>query len=1600
MKPRRMLRASLFSLVISTVLLSSLFAGSAQTDESADSGGTTEQAATGARQSTPANLPKEIDVRGPHGVPKGLRFKPNQVQLGSINALKTAIRSNLQIQYNALTATPRHMYSHGKYLTAPSRAEPETIARSFISRWRSIFRFTQSDIDGLRLKSRAKIPDMGTTVMLFEQTKNGLPVYQGQVLVNVNRAGQIMSVGGESFPQMTVSSVYTLTSMQAIIKAATALGITGFRPVSKGTKKVPSTFGDLPQQYAQGQRFTGGGKFSDEIVVTKVIFPLGAQGRPAYHFTLTTPQYKGIMWNHIVDAQTGAILRRSSLTAFQQGGGPNNSRRSTLRPDLQDMVEGFNPGGTAQGRVFDVMPTVLSGPGGFGRQPRGTPPNYAPEGTTTSPGRGFRRSWVRARNNSPYADPATPLFAEVYNTPFAQVLRGLPDALNPTPQSPFGWFYLPTGNNGAEVATDSPTRATTRAFGYTMHAEAKNRNEDTNSPLGNGDQPYSATVTPLAASVETQDGRNLTSVIESNYTEGNNVLSADDHANDNEGTHGIRGYSATRKFTASYFDFINSYEYGNVDASQGVFPPSTFPDVYPGTTTLFYYTNILHDYFYSIGFTEALWNFQQDNFGKGGLGHDAVSAQVQDGSGIDNANFNSPPDGTTPRMQMFLWTEGGTRRSDGDFDFDIVTHELYHGVSNRSVGKGTADCLGVTLVGESGGMGEGWGDFTACSMTDDDAWSEYETGAFDIGLRHLPLTNFRYSYGAINGSPRRRDQQPPGTGEQIFIPFEVHDVGEMWAATLWDMRELMIVKQNSEAIFFDGERRLGNGTPFYIGTRLVKSFDTQHPINYRASFHTATANAASPGSIVPTAHAVRPNELNNQILLDGHRNGPIATSVRVGARLADTITLRGMQIAPCHPSFVDMRDSMLLADTELTGGENRAIIWRAFASHGVGVLAASTSTGVDPGSQNAPVIVEDFSVPATVTACETSGPLAPPTFALSNPSNNTARVTITAPVAGAATYIISRGDSASGPFIKVAEIPSSQTTYDDAGLPGNRTYFYQVRSSRNADCIGTPNTGSVFVAGEVVTPAPLFSGVERVDDPHDGSRLILSWGAAVSLNQAANIVYDIHRVTHVDHGTGENEPTFTPTASNKIATVTGTSYVDVNLKLAQVYYYIVRARDTTNGKIDTDNTGNTRTRYNAPTIPQVKPNPPFALETFETPAADTRFTPPLTESTTNPDQGSPTFQRIEVADLGLPSVGKMYAPDFSPGHEANECDPDPEGLNCGGQSDFYTQIGPFNGQGNPALTDTSIMEFENFINAEGTFDGGNIEVKVGAPFAPGDATPFPNNGNVTQGDPFATYDLGDYIIEGHYNGKLDGGLPVCPPDPLPCRGSALQGRRAYTGVKGAHRVRAVLHNFAPGGLHNPQGLPVFIRFRMTSDVASAAGLDSGWIIDNLVINNLACRVNIANEETGATASASSSYANGGFPPDGAIDGDRKGADWGNGGGWNDNTRDIWPDWWQVDFNGSKTINEIRVYTVQNDFRNPVEPTLLTPANIYGIKDFDVQYWNGTAWVTVPAGSVTDNDKAMRVFVFPEVTTSKVRITVTEGRNHFSRILEVEAFGCQ
>jgi uncharacterized repeat protein (TIGR01451 family)/fimbrial isopeptide formation D2 family protein len=224
---------------------------------------------------------------------------------------------------------------------------------------------------------------------------------------------------------------------------------------------------------------------------------------------------------------------------------------------------------------------------------------------------------------------------------------------------------------------------------------------------------------------------------------------------------------------------------------------------------IFYMANWYHDQLYELGFDEASANFQQTNFSGMGTGNDRVLVDAQDNSGTNNANFATPPDGMSGRAQMFRFT-GPTLDRDGGIDAEILLHELTHGTSNRLVGN----ALGLNWD-PARGMGEGWSDFYALSLLNntnaDDPNGRFASGAYATykiaagyldnyvyGIRRFPYTTdnsvnpmtwadvddvTNNLSGGIAADP---------LGFNLNGGLEVHNAGEIWALTLWEVRSRVI----------------------------------------------------------------------------------------------------------------------------------------------------------------------------------------------------------------------------------------------------------------------------------------------------------------------------------------------------------------------------------------------------------------------------------------------------------------------------------------------------------------------------------------------------------------------------------------------------------------------------------------------------------------------------------------------------------------------------------------------------------------------------------------------------------------------------------------
>ncbi|OCF58674.1 extracellular elastinolytic metalloproteinase [Kwoniella mangroviensis CBS 10435] len=354
-------------------------------------------------------------------------------------------------------------------------------------------------------------------------------------------------------------------------------------------------------------------------------------------------------------------------------------------------------------------------------------------------------------------------------------------------------------------------------------------------------------------------------------TAGNNVYAHEDWEGRNNFLHNYRPIANDTIFVYDYLE------------PEGVRPKDY---VEMAVTQLFYTSNMYHDLLHRLGFDELSGNFQVYNFEKGGKGGDPVICNAQDGSGYNNANFMTPPDGEAPRMRMYVW-DTATPYRDGDLESAIVIHEYSHGLSTRLTGgPANSGCLGW---GEAGGMGEGWGDYYATSIRQIEehknfknnsdvypmgAWAANSAG----GIRHYPYTTDM----DVNPSTYKFLNKGNYWG--------VHAIGEVWAAILHHVSQRLVEKHG-------------------FGETLFPPEDPSKPNDYYTKTSSESVDAAGrPKPLIPK-HG---NTLLAQLVLDG------------------------MKIQPCRPTFFDARDAIIQADQIRTGGDNYCDLWSAFAERGLG----------------------------------------------------------------------------------------------------------------------------------------------------------------------------------------------------------------------------------------------------------------------------------------------------------------------------------------------------------------------------------------------------------------------------------------------------------------------------------------------------------------------------------------------------------------------------------------------------------------------------------------------------------------------------------------
>jgi hypothetical protein len=138
----------------------------------------------------------------------------------------------------------------------------------------------------------------------------------------------------------------------------------------------------------------------------------------------------------------------------------------------------------------------------------------------------------------------------------------------------------------------------------------------------------------------------------------------------------------------------------------------------------------------------------------------------------------------------------------------------------------------------------------------------------------------------------------------------------------------------------------------------------------------------------------------------------------------------------------------------------------------------------------------------------------------------------------------------------------------------------------------------------------------------------------------------------------------------------------------------------------------------------------------------------------------------------------------------------------------------------------------------------------------------------------------------------------------------------------------------------------------------------------------------ANLARGARVSASSVDDTDGYRVTRVNDGDTSTA-CGPSRSWTNSAAAQMPQWVELDFGAEREFNTVEVFTSEG----------------YPLRDFQVQYWNGTAWLA--AGErVTDNAEVQCTITFAATTATKLRLVCNRGpecQPGFARINEVEVY---
>ncbi|MES2688901.1 MAG: T9SS-dependent M36 family metallopeptidase [Bacteroidota bacterium] len=415
-------------------------------------------------------------------------------------------------------------------------------------------------------------------------------------------------------------------------------------------------------------------------------------------------------------------------------------------------------------------------------------------------------------------------------------------------------------------------------------------------------------------------------------------------------------------------------------------------------TNLFVWNNFMHDVMYHYGFDEESGNFQANNYTRGGEEGDEVRADAQDGSGTNNANFTTPPDGQNPRMQMYLWntetpyfvfTNDTLADSTtyyvsafGQRKFDKITGQLalakelssssslacnpIEDVTGKIVviDRGTCNYIAKVKTAQNAGaiaaIVINSNNATAFSMTGNDA---------SITIPSIMISKAKgdklkqwLASGSFNGILRANkvEKALDSDMDNGVISHEYgHGVSSRLTGGPANSNCLNNQEQAGEGwsdffcLFMTHKETGLAGHARGIGTWLdnepitgvgIRNFRYSTDMTVNPMTYNSIKTAAIPHGVGSVWCTMLYDLYWNMI--DKYGYSTDLYNGKGGNNRTLQLVIDGLKLQPCSPGFVDARDAILLADKMNNNGADSALIWSTFARRGLGYSAkqgASTS---------------------------------------------------------------------------------------------------------------------------------------------------------------------------------------------------------------------------------------------------------------------------------------------------------------------------------------------------------------------------------------------------------------------------------------------------------------------------------------------------------------------------------------------------------------------------------------------------------------------------------------------------------------------------------